>query len=147
MEVDPVVHSYSTRLRWTSEKKGILSCDGKPDIGVACPPEFGGHPGIWSPEDMFIGSIELCTLTTFLWLAGRQGLDILSYASEAEGTAKIVEGAMRFTEIVVTPVVEVSDKADVIKAERFFGQINKYCMITNSVIPEVLIRPVVRVRP
>jgi len=33
-----------------SENKGVLRCEGKLDIMVACPPEFGGHPGIWSPE-------------------------------------------------------------------------------------------------
>lgn len=46
MKGEPVKYNYNTRLEWTSEKKGILRCEDKPDIIVATPPEFNGHPGI-----------------------------------------------------------------------------------------------------
>ena len=72
MRGEPVKHNYQTSLRWTDEKKGILSCDGKLDINVACPPEFGGHPRIWSPEDIFLASVEICTMTTFLWYVNKE---------------------------------------------------------------------------
>jgi organic hydroperoxide reductase OsmC/OhrA len=66
MKGKPMKYLYQTHLRWTGEKKGRLSSKGKPDIEVACPPEFGGHPDIWSPEDLFLSSVEVCTMTTFI---------------------------------------------------------------------------------
>ena len=67
MKLEPVKHYYKTHIEWTLEKKGILKSEEKPDIDVACPPEFGGHPNIWSPEDLFVGATEVCLMTTFIW--------------------------------------------------------------------------------
>ena len=58
--------TYKTYLRWKEERKGTLSSSGKSDIEVATPPEFRGHPGIWTPEELFIGSVNICIMTTFL---------------------------------------------------------------------------------
>lgn len=60
-------HIYKTNLRWESNRRGVLSAPGLPDLAVATPPEFpGGHPGIWSPEHLFVASAEVCVMTTFL---------------------------------------------------------------------------------
>jgi len=45
MKGKPVRYSYHTSLEWIGEKKEDLAM-GKPTIMVACPPEFGRHPGI-----------------------------------------------------------------------------------------------------
>ena len=54
MKGEPIKYVYNTSLKWVGEKKGLLSAEGKPDILTACPPEFQGHPNIWSPEDLYI---------------------------------------------------------------------------------------------
>ncbi|MGH7545745.1 MAG: hypothetical protein ACREKI_06135 [Gemmatimonadota bacterium] len=41
-------------MRWTGERKGVISAEGKPELGVATPPEFKGHEGIGSPEDLYV---------------------------------------------------------------------------------------------
>jgi len=141
MNIEPVVYDFRTRLRWTSQKKGVLSCDGKPDLHVACAPEFGGHPQVWTPEDMFVGSVELCTMTTFLYLAEKMHLKIKSYNSDAVGKAKMSEGTLRYVKIEIRPVVNVSEQGDVPKAEKVFDQISRWCLISNSICPEVSIVP------
>lgn len=141
MELKPKPHTYKTSLRWTSERKGIISCEGKPDIEVACAPEFGGHAGIWNPEDMFVGSVELCTMATFLWLADRGEVDIVSYESKAEGTAQMSESSMRFTELKVMPTVVAADERSAKISARLFEQIKKWCLITNTIVPEVSVEP------
>ncbi|MDF1556962.1 MAG: hypothetical protein P1P80_02090 [ANME-2 cluster archaeon] len=47
---------YETSLRWDREKIGTVTFpqEGKTPIVVAKPPEFGGHEGIITPEDMFV---------------------------------------------------------------------------------------------
>jgi organic hydroperoxide reductase OsmC/OhrA len=63
-------YRYSTSVRWTGEKKGALTAAGKPPVEVGTPPEFKGHEGIWSPEDLYVASVNVCILSTFLALPG-----------------------------------------------------------------------------
>jgi organic hydroperoxide reductase OsmC/OhrA len=86
MDVRSKVYTYHTSVKWTEQRKGVISCAGKPDIQVATPPEFKGHDGIWSPEDLFVASANLCLMTTFLSVAERAGLAFTSYESAAEGS-------------------------------------------------------------
>ena len=89
MESRPKSYTYHTAVKWTEQRKGVISCVGKPDVQVATPPEFKGHEDIWSPEDLFVASANICLMTTFLAVAERAGLTFTSYESVAEGTAGI----------------------------------------------------------
>jgi organic hydroperoxide reductase OsmC/OhrA len=138
MDWEPVKYPYSTSLKWTGEHKGLLSCEGKPDINVACPPEWGGHAGIWSPEDLFVSSVEVCTLTTFLFLMEKMRGSILAYKSTAVGNAQMNEDSVFvFKEILVRPIVEVLTEGDAEKARRAFGECPDVCLITKTVKSDV----------
>ena len=137
MKGEPVKHNYQTNLRWTDEKKGILSCDGKPDINVACPPEFGGHPGIWSPEDIFLASVEICTMTTFLWYVNKENLSIKSYDSEANGTVEMSGGVFQFSSITIKVRIGISSKDDRSRVEKMMKKVERACLITNSIRTDV----------
>jgi organic hydroperoxide reductase OsmC/OhrA len=139
-------YTYKTNLSWTNEHKGDLGSPEKPIIHVACPPEWGGHAGIWSPEDLFVGSLELCTMTTFLWLLDRNNLTIQSYKSHAVGTAKMVDNSFIFSEILIEPHVEISDENQKEKIEQLFDEARKWCLITKSVKSDVIIKPEVTVK-
>ena len=76
---------YKTSIKWSREKKGILSSPDKPDIEIATPPEFRGHPGIWTPEDLFVSSVNSCIMLVFFHFAKRYDIEIASYHSEAKG--------------------------------------------------------------
>src|SRR5574342_285048 len=99
MEVRSKRYIYRTTVRWAEQKRGVISSAGKPDVAVATPPEFKGHEGIWSPEDLFVASANICVMTTFLTLAERAGLPFTSYESAAEGRLELVEGKFQFTAI------------------------------------------------
>lgn len=141
MGLEPRTYIYSTSLRWTGEHKGTLSCEGKPDVPVACPPEWGGHPGIWSPEDLFVASLEVCTMTTFLFLLEKHRGRLVSYSSVASGAARMVEGSFVFDEVAVEVSVKVPAEGDVAKAARAFEEIEGLCMVTNSVKCRVMVKP------
>jgi organic hydroperoxide reductase OsmC/OhrA len=115
---------------------------GMPNIEVATPPEFpGGHPGIWSPEHLFVGAAEICLMTTFLSLAEKAKLRFANYTSEAEGFLEKTEGELRFTRIVLYPKVVVEREEDVEKAHKLLEKAEKYCL--NSMRTEVSIQPTV----
>ncbi len=136
-------YTYRTRLRWTGERKGVLGSEGKPNLEVACGPEFGGHEGYWNPEDLFVASVEHCTMSTFLWLAEKRRIRLVSYESEAEGLATMSEGSLRFTQVVVRPVITIAEESDRQKVEKCLVDIRDYCLVFKSVRSDVIIEPTV----
>ena len=141
MKGEPVKHKYQTSLRWTGKKKGILSSEGKPDIDVACPPEFGGHPDIWSPEDIFLAAVEICTMTTLLWFTNRENIVLKSYSSKADGTVEMSGGVFQFKSIKIKVNINVFSKDDSMRVEKLLKKVERTCLITNSITTEVYIEP------
>jgi organic hydroperoxide reductase OsmC/OhrA len=140
MKLEPVRHSYDTSIEWTSEKKGILSSKDKPDIKVACPPEFGGHADFWSPEDLFVSSAELCLMTTFLWLLNKEKISIVSYKSHAHGILELGNKQPRFTTIEVNIKTCISSDKDIGKVKKIFEKLKQSCLISNSIHTKIIIK-------
>lgn len=132
MDARSKVYLYHTSVRWTEQRKGLISCAGKPDVQVATPPEFKGHEGIWSPEDLFVAAANICLMTTFLAVAERAGLAFSSYESAAEGRLELVEGKFQFTEITLKPVITLKAVADAAKAKELIEKAEANCLISNS---------------
>ena len=136
MAAKPVRKSfeYRSRLHWTGERKGIVDFgDGKPPLEIATPPEFRGHPGIISPEDMLLGAISACTMTTFLSLAEREKLEFASYEDEAWGVISHDGERYRFTEGEVHISLTIEREEDREKAEEIIEKTHCNCFIANSV--------------
>jgi organic hydroperoxide reductase OsmC/OhrA len=132
---------YKTKTSWTGEKKGILSSSGKPDIEVAVPPEFGGHENIWTPEDLFVASVNICIKTTFLYYAQKQNLELLSYESEAEGILEKSENKFMFTEIKIMPKIRIASDSQHEKAKEIMILSEKGCLISNSIKSKIEVLP------
>lgn len=123
---------YQNELEWSGELKGVLSPGtGKNDIKVAVPPEFGGHEGFVSPEDMFVGSMNACFMTTFLVFANKTGIDLVSYKSNAVGHLEKVGGKNVFTKIVVRPQIKANASRDEIMA--VVDHVKEYSIVLNSI--------------
>lgn len=144
MDIRSKTYTYHTRVRWTERKIGSISASGKPDLQVATPPEFKGHEGIWSPEDLFVASANICLMTTFLAFAERAGLAFTSYESEAEGLLELVEGKFQFTRIILRPTLTVKQSEDTAKAKEILEKAEANCLISNSMKARVTLEPTVR---
>ncbi len=132
-----VKYTYQTQLKWTSERKGVLSSKDKPDIMVATPPEFGGHEGIWTPEDLFLASVEICILTTFLWFVKKHNINLKSYDSKAIGTVELIEGAYKFSKINIKLKLGVFSENDRVAVEKVLKKVKRACLISNSIQTDV----------
>lgn len=141
MAIRPKSYKYTTSVLWKGEKKGTLTVAGKPPVEVATPPEFKGHEGIWSPEDLYVASVNSCIMTTFLAFAGRAGLAFEGYESEAEGALEFVDDRLVFTKIVVRPRVTLRPGADRKQAEEILHKAEKNCLVSNSLRTEVILEP------
>ena len=141
MIIKPRKYTYHTQLDWLREKKGCLNSLGKPSIMVACPPEWGGHPDIWSPEDLFIGSLEVCILTTFLYYIKSHKINLVSYKSKTEGIASMVDNVFQFSSISIHITITVSNVNEKKATEDIIKKVQKKCLISQSIKPHIKIIP------
>lgn len=144
MEQKSKVYLYQTGVKWTEQRKGVISCAGKPDVEVATPPEFKGHEGIWSPEDLFVASANVCLMTTFLAVAERAGLAFSAYESTVEGRLELVEGKLQFTAITIRPTITLKSAGDATKAKELIEKAEHNCLISNSMKATVTLDPTIR---
>jgi peroxiredoxin-like protein len=135
--------SYTTSLTWIEGKIGTLASEGKPLVQVSSPPEFKGNAGVWTPEDLFVGAVEMCQMLTFLALAQKQQLSLVSYKSSAKGTLEFVDGQYRFTHIIIPPTVIVEKSAPEIDIQTLMREAHKRCLISNSITAVVEVNPTV----
>ena len=136
----PKSYTYRTSVAWTGARAGQLECEGKPGFRVASPPEFKGEAGVWSPEDLFVASVNVCTMATFLSFAERAKLVVHGYRSEAEGLLELVDGGFRFTRVAVRPRVRVlAGQAE--QARKVLHDAHAKCLVSNSVRCEVVVEP------
>jgi peroxiredoxin-like protein len=144
MEQKSKMYMYQTTVKWTEQRKGVMSCVGKPEVQVATPPEFKGHEGIWSPEDLFVASANVCLMTTFLAMAERAGLAFSSYESTAEGRLELVEGKFQFTTITIRPSITLKAGGDVVQAKELIEKAERNCLISNSMKATMRLEPIIR---
>lgn len=143
MEVRGKTYTYRTTVRWTDRKMGELTSEGKPVLQVATPPEFKGHEGIWSPEDLYVASVNVCVMSTFLAFAERAGLTFSAYESDAEGRLELVDGKFQVTTIILKPRVAVKSREDVDKARDLLSKAEANCLVSNSVKTRVTVEPTI----
>jgi organic hydroperoxide reductase OsmC/OhrA len=141
------VFRYHTDLLWRADRRAVVSAAGKPDIEVSSPPEFKGEAGFWTPEEMFVASINLCTLLTFVAFAQHKALEFVGYECAAEGVLENVEGKYRFTEVILHPRITVKSEEDVERAREILDTAHKGCLVSNSITTAVKIFPDLRVAP
>jgi organic hydroperoxide reductase OsmC/OhrA len=137
-------HDYTLTVRWTSERKGMARAETLPPLEVATPPEFGGHPGIWSPEHLFVAALSSCLMATFLAIAANSKLEFRSFECPATGTVRRGEDRLfRVTEAVLRPRLVLAHAADRERAARILQKAEQACLISNSVRTTIRLEPVI----
>lgn len=140
-------HFYDVSITLDADRKGTISSESLPGkIEVATPPEFpNGMKGIWSPEHLFVASINSCLMTTFLAIAENSKLKYKSFQSKAVGKLEIAEGKYIMSEVTLMPVLVISNQADKERAMRILQKSEAACLISNSVKSRIILQPTIEV--
>lgn len=126
-------YSYSAHAHWTMHKRGILDAQEIPrTINFAAPPEFGGEPGLWTPEHLLLGSVATCYVATFRAIAEASKLTCNNLDVFIEGTIEKQEGGFRFTQITIKPTISIEKEEDRERAERLVTKAERACLISRS---------------
>ncbi|HEV7742530.1 MAG TPA: OsmC family protein [Pseudolysinimonas sp.] len=152
-------HSFAVSVEWTgnrgtgtSDYRGfardnVLSAAGKPPIEGSSAKIFHGDPARWNPEETLIAALVECHLLSYLYVAVRNGIVVETYTDSATGTlATDGDGAGRFTEVTLRPVVTISS-GDAEVARAIHADANRLCFIAASVNFPVHHEPTIQVRP
>lgn len=145
-------HSYNVQVRWNRDRRGVvcspeLMTDKNPNcIEVATPPEFPkGIAGVWSPEHLFTAAIASCFMTTFLAIAENSQLAFDHFYCTSEAVLDEVEGKPALTEIILRPVVTISEERHRDRMLRILHKAESLCLISQAVRISVTVIPAVRV--
>jgi peroxiredoxin-like protein len=135
-------HYYETEVGWMGQRRGYLrSSADLPVLEVASPPEFNGHEHTWTPEHLFVASLNSCYMATFIAMAEASKLDVVSFTSSAIGKLEKVERGFRLTEIVLKPKLVIRFEYDAERAQRILEKAETNCFISRSILTEVKLEP------
>ena len=140
-------HSYEVNLQWNYGTKGTLSSSILPtEIEVATPPDFpNGIAGIWSPEHLFVASVNACLMATFLAIADNSKIDFISFQSNAVGKVEKLEGKLSITEITIEPTLVVSTLGNEERIRHIFQMSEKACAVSNSIRSKISLVPTIKI--
>jgi peroxiredoxin-like protein len=139
-------YSYRAHAHWTMHKRGILDAEEVPrTINFAAPPEFGGEPGLWTPEHLLLGAVATCYVATFRAVAEGSKLACDGMEVDVEGSIEKQEGGFRFTQIILRPSIKIEREEDRERAERLVLKAERVCLISRSLACKTTVQAKVEV--
>jgi len=135
--------TYKTSTCWTGGRSGTLSAEGKPAICFSSLPEWKGEAGLWTPEELFVASVEISLMSTVMSFAAQHRVQVLSYRSHANGVLEESKGDYRFTRIVIFPTITVAASAAEAEVHAILREAQRQCLVANSVVSIVEVNPTI----
>lgn len=129
--------SYNRDHTWTFKGGHVVPASS----GVA----FGGNPDNVNPDEAVIAATGGCHMLTFLAIAAKKKLKVLSYTDHATGTLdKNEEGRTAITQITLRPKVRFADDTPVDDSTlaALHDSAHRNCFVANSLRCPVHIKPV-----
>jgi organic hydroperoxide reductase OsmC/OhrA len=110
-------------------------------MDFSAPPELHGHAGVMTPEDAFVGAVNMCVMMMFLWAARRFKLDLVSYECRAEAQKKKeLDRTEIFTRVTLWPEIRVRN-TDEARVRRALESATKYSLVANSIKGDLMVEP------
>ncbi len=138
-------HRYGVALEWTGNRgtgtttyRGygrdhVLRAPGLPDLPGTADPTFHGDRDRWNPEQLLLSALAQCHMLSYLHVAVKNGITVVSYEDDAEGTLRLNrDGSGEFTSVLLRPVVRVSEGSPEL-ATALHDEAHRLCFIARSV--------------
>lgn len=138
-------HQYQAKLTWAGNKGSgtmdyrsydrsyIISIDNKADILGSSDSAFLGDKTKHNPEDLLLTSISSCHMLWYLHLCSQNEIIVMDYKDVPVGKmTENADGSGHFTEVILYPVVVITDESQIEKANALHDEAHKMCFIANS---------------
>ena len=129
-------HHYPVSASAQPEGNVSVSSPGLPALLCAPPAQFDGPGDQWSPETLLVAAVANCFVLTFRAIARASKLPWNNLHCEAEGVLDRVDGALRFTHLVLHARLVLPPGSDAEKGHRLLEKAEQTCLVTNSLLAE-----------
>jgi organic hydroperoxide reductase OsmC/OhrA len=102
---------------------------------------YKGDASKGDPEDMLVAALSSCHMLSFLAIAAKKKITVLSYDDEAVGYMEKEGGKLWITRTVLHPKVTFETAPDAATLAEMHHQAHELCFIANSVKTEVTVEP------
>ena len=146
-------HTYTSRLSWRGSTgvgydaydrtHRVATPPADHELALSADPAFLGQPALTNPEQLLLAAASSCQLLSFLAMAARSRIDVLSYDDDADAVMPEDVRPVRITRITLRPRIVVAAGADLAKARKLVGRAHGACYIANTVNAEIVIEPVI----
>ncbi|MBI5956743.1 MAG: OsmC family protein [Chloroflexi bacterium] len=138
--------SYKSKVVWKGEHWGHLYCSNGTDMPFSAPAALHGHPNVMTPEDAFVGALNMCVQMMFLWAAERFKVNLVSYECEAEGFVReFIDQTSAFERVILRPRI-VARGSDARRVEQALKSAQKYSLVAQSIRSEVRVEPEIAIQ-
>ena len=135
-------YQYRIELEWTGKTDLKLVGEKLPAIEAGAPPEFHGREGVWSPEHLFVASLNSCYVLTLLAIAEFSKIELVTLSCSATGKLeKMQGGGFQISEIALKPNVVLANANDLGRMPRIFEKAKENCFVSNSIKSTIKIEP------
>jgi organic hydroperoxide reductase OsmC/OhrA len=152
-------HHYKATIQWTGnngtgtdhyknyERSHRIIIENKADILASSDAVFRGDNKKHNPEELLLSSLSSCHMLWYLHLCAETGVIVNDYIDSATGIMVENEnGAGKFIEVILNPIVTVSSQDMAEKAIELHHKANELCFIANSVNFPVKHHPIVQIQ-
>jgi organic hydroperoxide reductase OsmC/OhrA len=114
-------------------------------MDFSAPAALYGQPNVLTPEDAFVGALNMCFQLMFIWSVEKMKIDLVSYMCVAEGSVEdLLDRTSVFKNIVLRPRIEVHNCTED-KVKRALKLAEKFSLIAQSIKAELVIEPEIQV--
>ena len=144
-------HTYEARLSWQgSTAVGYDAYDrthrlrlppADAELILSSDPAFRGDGQLPNPEQLLLAAVSSCQLLSFLAIAARSRVDVVSYEDDAEAIMPEDDKPIRITSITLRPRIVVAAGTDIGRVRRMVDRAHEACFIANSLSTQTLVHP------
>jgi organic hydroperoxide reductase OsmC/OhrA len=145
---------FLTHMEWTGANQGPTGDRARfsrdmelSAAGIRFPmssaPAYHGDASRANPEQLFVAALSTCQALTYLFLAAKNGVDVIGYSDDAEGTLDVVDGKVRMAHVTLRPRITLASGGDEQRARALVTKAHQGCFIANSVSTPVDLEPTI----
>ncbi len=144
-------HTYSVQCTWHgSTGVGYDAYDrvhtatappARTSLELSSDPAFRGDLNLLNPEQLLVLAAASCQLLSFLAVAARARIDVVSYTDDADGVMPETPKPIRITRINLRPQIAVRGEATAERLAHLCEVAHHECFIANSVTTDIVVTP------
>jgi len=137
--------SYKTTAIWKGSHLGAITCSNGAKMDFSAPAQLYGQPGVLTPEDAFVGALNMCFQLMFIWSVEKLKIDLVSYECEAEGFVEdLLDRTSVFKKMILRPKIKVQNCREE-AVRRALKLAEKFSLVAQSIKAELILEPEIRI--